>query len=577
MRKGIVLVMLVVVLVPGLVWAQGSGAGADGLGDPFYPQMGNGGYDALHYTLDLTTDVASGELSGAVTLEAVSTQELRTFNLDFTGFDVSAVTLNGELVDYDRQNGELIVVPLVPLPDDEEFTVGVTYSGIPQQAEGALFGGIGGWFNYGDGTYVASEPMGAAAWYPGNDHPLDKATYTIRVTVPEQYVVAANGLLQEVIDGDDTLTYVWEADDPIASYLVTVNIAEFVLEEDESPNGVPIRNYYAANLAEVASPKFANTGEMIELFGELFGPYPFDVYGVAVIDASFGFALETQTLSIFSRTWLSGGNIDEVVAHELAHQWFGNSVSLSRWQDIWLNEGFATYASWLWYEHLNGPEDFEAYVGRRYDDIAYNTRSFRLPVSKAGLEAVLNDMPLNEMTLASDEVAQVVRLLLVDQVPEPQLEEFIGSLPPQDITGAELVMFVNILPFEQVMLTSQQFEELIDVLGLREALGEDFEVPYSSYVPPGNPPKDDLFNNGVYTRGALVLHALRERVGDDAFFEIVQTYYARYEYGNATIPDFIAVAEEISGQDLGEFFDTWLYDPVMPDIPEMGLSVNYGE
>jgi aminopeptidase N len=403
-----------------------------------------------------------------VTIELRTLQALRTFNLDFAGFEVGAVQVDGVLVDYDRQGDELVVIPLTPLEADEVYTVSVTYSGTPGGVSVTGIPFLVGWVNYGDGVFVASEPAGASGWYPVNDHPLDKATYTFRITVPEPYVVAANGLLVETMDRGDRTTYVWESGDPIASYLVTVNIDDFVVETQEGPDGLPIRNYYPPDLAELASQDFAKTADMIAFFSDTFGPYPFEAYGVVVADVDFGFALETQTLSLFSRSWISGeGYAEEAVAHELAHMWYGDSVSPASWPDIWLNEGFATYASWLWFDHAEGPGTIDEIVTRIYQQI----------------------------------------------LQEPD-----------------------------------------------------------AYLAPGTVPAEDLFNRGVYWRGALTLHALRERVGDEVFFEILRTYYDRYKYGNAAIPDFIAVAEEVSGEDLAEFFDGWLYAATMPDIPALGLS-----
>ncbi len=573
MTLWIALVVLAGVMVPG--WAGAQGPGDDGIGDPYFPTMGNSGYDALHYTIDLTVDMAANTIAGTTTIELVTTQELRRFNLDFVGFDVQIVTIDGEPVDFDRADGELIVLPLVPLAADDEVSVVVTYSGQPGTAASANIEGIGGWQHYGDGVYVASEPTGAAAWYPVNDHPLDKASYTLRITVPEDYVVAANGILTETVERDGTLTYVWEAEQPMASYLVTVAIDEdFVRQELEGPGGLPIRNYFPADLADEGAQDFARTGEMIAYFNEIFGPYPFAAYGVVVADTEFPFALETQTLSLFSRGWVEPpGSIEEVVAHELAHQWFGNSVSLGRWSDIWLNEGFATYASWLWFEHVSGPSAMEQRAYRTYLDIAYDTQSYTLPVSKTGLQDLLSQMALGELSLTSDEVTQTVRLLLAGSASQQQLDEFIASLPQDDITGQELVTFISLLPFNEVSLKPAEFETLIDVLHLREVLGADFRVPYSRFVPPGDPPADDLFNRGVYNRGALTLHALRQKIGDDAFFAFLRAYYDRYKFDNATTPDLIAVAEDVSGMALDDFFDAWLYDPVMPDIPELGWTV----
>ena len=336
-------------------------------------QLGNGGYDAQHYTLNLWVDVEENAISGTVTMQAVATQDLSAFNLDLVGFDVRQVLVNGLPAGYEREPApeqdagltvrpgqiessfqpprtleehgrELIVTPSEVLRSGQPFSVALSYSGSPEPFYSQAVPFPMGWTRYDDGIFVASEPDASASWYPVNDHPLDKATYDFQITVPEPYVVAANGLLQEVIDNGETLTYVWEAGDPLASYLVTVNIAEYVVLTEEGPDGLPIRNYFPHELADDAAYDFGRTAEMIELYSDLFGPYPFEAYGVAII-GDMPFALETQTLSVFGSGAVSGERLsEEVVAHELAHQWFGDSVSPARWGDIWLNEGFARYA-----------------------------------------------------------------------------------------------------------------------------------------------------------------------------------------------------------------------------------------
>lgn len=215
-----------------------------------------------------------------------------------------------------------------------------------------------------------------------NDHPLDKATYTYRVTVPEPFEVAANGVLIDTMDNGDSNTFVFEMRAPMASYLATINIDEFDLETMTSANGIPIRNYYATGLPEEIRRPFARQGEMLDTFAELFGPYPFEVYGALVMDTQFGAALENQTLSIFGTDMIDLEDVEEtelVVAHELAHQWYGDSVSLADWGDIWLNEGFATYAEGLWIEHTQGRAALDGFIEYLYSEVKAYPEGFPAP------------------------------------------------------------------------------------------------------------------------------------------------------------------------------------------------------
>jgi aminopeptidase N len=557
-----------------LVWAQGPGSDPGGLGDAYYPALGNSGYDVQHYTIDLSADVNYNTISGTTTIDALAATELPAFHLDLVGMTVEDITVNGAAATWERTEHELIVTPASPLPAGAAFTVAVTYGGTPQGVEMTGIPFLAGWVNYGGGIMVASEPGGAAGWYPVNDHPLDKATYTFRITVPQPYVVAANGILTDTIEDSDQTTFVWEMRQPLASYLATVNIDEFVRVEEEGPNGLLIRNYFPPNLVDSATREFAKTADMIAYYESVFGPYPFEAYGVVVADAGFPFALETQSLTLFSRSWISGnGSAEEAVAHELSHQWFGDSVSLSNWQDIWLNEGFATYASWLWAAHQNGPERMDRLVRETYAQIAADQQQYVAQVTKNELVRAFRALPEITYTRTPDEVATLVRVLLSDAASTEEIDAYIAGFPQVDITGAELAQLVEVLPFNIVLLHGDEIREIKGLLGLDVPVREGYLIQESGFAAPGIPAPDDLFNQGVYQRGGLVLAALRARVGDEAFFEILATYYATYRDSNAATADFIALAEDISGEDLGAFFDAWLYFAPLPDIPELGLSV----
>ncbi|MCC7445820.1 MAG: M1 family metallopeptidase [Anaerolineae bacterium] len=468
MRKVIALLLLTTLLGAGMVRAEAPQPGADGLGDPLYPQLGNGGYDAIHYAMDLTADLTSGALTNTVTLDAKATQDLSAFNLDFVGFDITKLTVNGAPAEYTRSGHELTIKPAQPLTSQQPFTIVVSYNGVPKRSPSDPF--AVGWRQYDKGVFVASEPSGAAGWYPVNDHPLDKATYTMRVTVDKPYVVAANGLLKDTIDNGNKTTYVWDTTNPVASYLVTVNIGKFTVDQQQGPNGLPIRSYFPEDITNEERTPFARMDQMIAYFNSIYGTYPFEAYGVVMADTRLGFALETQTLSLFGRNPSRQGQNQQsplaqelTVAHELAHQWFGDSVSLKQWQDIWLNEGFATYSQFLWYEHVRGRQALDAQMIAVYNAI-----------KRAG-------------------------------------NEILGTI--------------------------------------------------------GKPSADRLFDQGVYYRGGLTLHALRLKVGDEAFFRIMRTYADRYRNSNASTADFINVAQSISGQDLDAFFNAWLHEPELPALP----------
>jgi hypothetical protein len=537
--------------------------GADGIGDPFYPQQGNGGYDVTHYSLDLVVDIAQNIISGTTTISAQATHPLSAFNLDFGGPAISQVRVGGRPVEVSRRGVELTIKPAQPLGQGQPFLVEVDYRGEPGAGmEGRMQGFSNGWNNYGDGIFVANEPSSAVGWFPVNEHPLDKASYSIRITVPKPYIVAANGILADSTDNGDTTTYLWEMGAPMASYLVTVNIARFDLETEQGPNGARIRNYFATNLSPEAREAFSRQDEMIEVFSQLFGPYPFEAYGAVVHDLDLGFALETQTLSFFGRN-----ASERVVAHELAHQWFGNSVSLRRWQDIWLNEGFATYAELLWLEHLEGPAALDEAVGQMYRRMAPGEPVFE--ISKGELVEGLSSLELDDTPLTSLKLEAALGALFANTLPESELQTLIENRIVDGLPGNEFPGLLNEIDFEQVRLTTAQLQTLFRAIGLPERANRVGRG--GTIIPPGNPTAGQLFNQGVYERGGLTLHALRVTVGDEAFFETLRTYTARFAHSNAATADFIAVAEEVSGQDLDSFFEAWLFAEEIPDLPELDL------
>ncbi len=433
--------------------------GAISLGDPYVGDFGNGGYDVQSYDLTLDWDPAAERLDGVARIVSTATQDLTAFNLELTGFDIALVQVDGQDAEFTRDEDELTVTPSTAIEDRTEFTTVVKYSGTPQDNE-FVAGDVGrpsGWHTEDGYAYVAGEPLAASTFHPANDHPSDKASFTYRITAPSDLTVAANGTLDDTrVDGElTTWTFVQPA--PQATYLTTILIGDFtVTDGGTSASGIPVRNVIDTDLVDSLGPVFDDQPAMIDAFEELFGPYPFDVYGSAVVEDSFGGALETQTLSIYGADILQFGDAQAVIAHELAHQWFGDNVSVERWEDIWLNEGFASYGEALWSE-------------------------------------------------ASD--------------PDFTYDRWIRSL----------------------LLAGSSLERHVQDPGPR-----------------------DLFGPQVYLRGAFTLHALRVEVGDDVFFEILTTWNERFGGGNATTADFEALAEELSGDDLGDLFDDWLRTDALP-------------
>lgn len=364
--------------------------GAAGIGDPYFPNLGNGGYDAEHYALKLKVDPKTNQVQASSTMTARAEQGLSSLNLDFHGFDIQKITVNGEKATFEREDGELRIVPGQAIPAGSEFSVQVDYSGVPKRHDSPYAPVPVGWVPLKDGNYVISEPDGAAHWFPCNDHPRDKATYDFEVTVPQGYTAVANGRLEETKTDKGWSTYHWVTRDPMASYLATVNVGKFVEEKIEGPNGLPIHNFYPPLLAKVASYDFGRVPQMIEWFSDRFGPYPFSDYGNLVLNASVGgAALETQTRPVYERGMLTGVRAAEFVyAHELAHQWWGNSVSVQDWKDVWLSEGFATYSHMMWqHEHDGSFAKLDAAMHDLYSDLPTHTA----PVAEPGKESLFSE------------------------------------------------------------------------------------------------------------------------------------------------------------------------------------------
>jgi aminopeptidase N len=326
-----------------------AGHGAPGLGDPYFPLAGNGGYTVGHYGLDLAYDPATRRLDAGAAISARTTQSLRTFDLDLSGLAVTGVRVDGAAAHWTRQGQELVVTPRKALRKGAAFRVDVAYGGVPEQVTDPD-GSPDGWIATDDGAFVAGEPQGAMSWFPSDNLPVDKATYDFRITVPKGYTAVANGVLTSQRTGHGTTTFAWHEDRPMASYLATATIGRFNVQRYTTRAGIPVYNAVDPRESAAAAPALADIPQILDWETGLFGRYPFSAAGAIVDHApDVGYALETQTRPLYDRA----PGVTTLV-HEMAHQWFGDSGSLTTWQDIWLNEGFATYAEWLWQEQHGG-------------------------------------------------------------------------------------------------------------------------------------------------------------------------------------------------------------------------------
>jgi aminopeptidase N len=440
-----------------------------GVGDRLFPHLGNPGYDVASYDLSFTYHGDNTKpLTAVTTIDAWTTTELDRINLDFAHGKVQSVEVDGLSTAFTSAGEDLVVTPDGPLPAGSWMRITVRHTSDPVSADDR----DGGWVRTADGLAMANQADAAHLVFPCNDHPSDKAKFTIRVTAPDGYTAVANGLPTGVDRAGRATTWTYRTRHPMATELAQVSIGRSTVLRRSGPHGLPVRDVVRTKDRAKLEPWLKKTpGQLAWMEGKV-GPYPFETYGILMAAADTGFELETQTLSLFEKDLFTEPAypkwyVESIMVHELAHQWFGDSVSPRTWSDLWLNEGHAT-----WYEALYAEE-------------------------RAG------------------------RTL------EARMKAAYGASDRWRAEGGP---------------------------------------PAAPKAPkPGQ--KISIFRPNVYDGAALVLYALRQEIGRRSFENLERAWVRDHRDGTASTADFVHLASEISGRDLGGFLQDWLYGKKTPPMP----------
>lgn len=443
------------------------------LPDPYLPDNGSDGYVVEHYDLDLECKLGGNHLSGVATITATAARDLSRIEFDLAGLKPVKVSVNSKKTAFKLRGERLVLTPAKPVPAGERFTAAIRYAGNPGPRTGAW--GEVGWEELDDGVLVAGQPNGAATWFPCNDHPSQKATFRIAVATDADYRAVCNGRLVDHTRKASRERWVYEVAEPMATYLATLQIGRYereVIPAEAHPHGrhaaavaLPEQILLApAELLRQARAAFADQPDMLTTFSAAFGPYPFDAYAAVVTEDELEIPLEAHGLSIFGRNHLEPGwEQQRLIAHELSHQWFGNSLTAASLGDIWMHEGFACYAEWLW-----------------SDAAGQGTVDERARAAYAGLKR-----------------------------------------KPQDLTV-------------------------------------------------GAPGPENMFDDRVYKRGALAVHAVRRWLGDAAFFAMLRAWTQANRHGYVDYDRFVAHVDQAAGhgRDVSAVLEPWLFETALPAFPE---------
>ncbi|MEL4319199.1 M1 family aminopeptidase [Leifsonia sp. YIM 134122] len=648
--------------------------GAPGIGDPYFPLSGNGGYDVKHYGLNVDYVPATDVLTGHALITAKATQNLSRFDLDLHGLTVKSITVNGRKATWKRSGDELVVTPASALRKGLPFFTTVSYAGVPQIYEDSVLGNAG-FYNTDDGTLVAGQPFVAASWFPSNDHPADKALYSIRITVPRGVEALSNGKLlgHGRIGSKDQ--WIWNVDEPMASYLATATIGQFDIDERDV-DGIHYLDAIDPDLfAPTVTPRtgtaFAYTQKADDAYKRLSRTIAVPAAGGSLSfwmdrsveegwDFTFVEAAPTGTDDWTTLPEQSGittmdagnsGCADLLAQHPFLGHYLGDdgtgeaclpAGSTGTWSaatgsgegwELWTID-LADYAGQSVDLSIASVSDYTFQGdGVAIDDVTgpggQGATSFEAdadPFDGWTVPGAPEGSPgnLNDWIATSDGPAPIGDQVRSSLAREPEviafLEQQFGPYPfdeaggiVDDFEGLGFALENQTRPiYDQSFFSGspEQGDGVVVHELAHQWFGDDVALKrwsdiwlnegfatyaewlwaeYEGYADPqayfddlysapadddfwtltiGDPGPDAIFDGAVYDRGAMTLQALRQTVGDEDFFDIVQTWAHVKSGGNGTTAQFIALAESISGTDLGAFFDDWLFTGEKPAAPD---------
>ncbi len=424
-------------------------------------------FDVIKYDISIILYDQNNSIEGTVITTAISQEALTSVQHELVGLTVADVSVNGVPTTFTHQSG-VITINTGEIPAQTQFTTAVHYHGIPTHTTDGYANGMT--FSP-TMIFTVSDPNAARYWWPCYDHPWDKALVDLHIKLRGDWLVGANGIRNSITTHDDgRKTHHWLGSNPMATYLVCLTASNYQ-EINQTYGNIPIQNFVSPAQYQNAVTDFSTLPNMMAVFSAKYGSYPFEKYGNCVTNITNFGAMEHQTMTTLGTGFINGNHGGElVIAHELAHQWFGNCLTPLTWADVWLSESFATYSEAVYIEATQNYQAMCNYVQQDFQNYSAWEEN-----------------------------------------------------PPATI----------------------------------------YDPPYLEY-----------FALYEYQKGACVLHMLRLTVGNDAFWQILQTYFATYHNQNVITSEFQQIAENISGLDLDYFFNEWIYSSGTPTFDYSVMTSN---